>query len=104
VVALEIFYVLNCRSLTRSMFQIGVFSNRWVVFGVALMIALQLLFTYAPFMNQLLSSAPMTAGQWAHVVAAGLAGYVIVEIEKWLRRRAGEAPPEPRSSAYSPAK
>jgi Ca2+-transporting ATPase len=87
VVALEIFYVFNCRSLTRSMFQIGVFSNQWVIVGVVAMIALQLLFTYAPFMNQLLRSAPIDLTQWGHILAVGLAGYVIVEIEKWLRRR-----------------
>jgi Ca2+-transporting ATPase len=87
VVALEIFYVFNCRSLTRSMFQIGVLSNRWVIVSVVGMLLLQLLFTYAPFMNQLLRSAPMTLAQWSHVVAVGLAGYLIVELEKWLRRR-----------------
>jgi cation-transporting ATPase F len=93
VVALEIFYLLNCRSLTRSMFQIGVLSNRWVVVGVAAMIALQLLFTYAPFMNELLSSAPLDLTQWGHILAVGLAGYAIVEIEKALRRRAAGRKP-----------
>jgi Ca2+-transporting ATPase len=93
VVALEIFYLLNCRSLTRSMFQIGVFSNRWVVVGVAAMIALQLLFTYAPFMNRVLSSAPLNLTQWGHILTVGLAGYGIVEIEKALRRRAAGRKP-----------
>jgi Ca2+-transporting ATPase len=92
VVALEIFYVFNCRSLTRSMFQIGIFSNRWVVVGVMGMILLQLLFTYAPFMNQLLQSAPITPAQWTHIVAVGLAGYLVVELEKWLRRRVAADP------------
>jgi cation-transporting P-type ATPase F len=87
VVALEIFYVFNCRSLTRSTFQLGFFSNRWVIGGVVGMIALQLLFTYAPFMNQLFLSAPLDLTQWGHVLAVGLVGYLIVEIEKWLRRR-----------------
>jgi Ca2+-transporting ATPase len=104
VVVLEIFYVFNCRSLTRSMFQIGVFSNRWVIVGVAGMIALQLLFTYAPFMNQLFSSAPLNVTQWGHILAVGLAGYLIVETEKWLRRRVREVPPDARGSAYSPEK
>jgi cation-transporting ATPase F len=87
VIMVEIFYLLNCRSLTHSMFRIGVFSNRWVIVGIVVMVLLQLLFTYAPFMNAVLSSAPISAGAWARVVAVGFAGYLLVELEKWLRRR-----------------
>ena len=87
VIMVEIFYLLNCRSLTHSMFRIGVFSNRWVIVGIVVMVLLQLLFTYAPFMNGVLSSAPISAGAWARVVAVGFAGYLLVELEKWLRRR-----------------
>jgi cation-transporting P-type ATPase F len=87
VVVIEIFYLLNCRSLTQSMFQLGMWSNRWVVIGIGAMIALQLLFTYAPFMNVLFSSAPIPLAMWLDVVAFGVLSYVVVEIEKWLRRR-----------------
>ncbi len=80
-------YLLNCRSLTHSMFRIGVFSNRWVLVGIAAMVLLQLLFTYAPFMNTVLQSAPIGAGAWARVVGVGFVGYLLVELEKWLRRR-----------------
>ena len=87
VVMVEIFYLLNCRSLTHSIFQIGVFSNRWVVAGIAAMVLLQLLFTYAPLMNSALSTAPISAAAWGRIIGAGLVGYLIVEAEKWLRRR-----------------
>lgn len=86
VVFIEMFYLLNCRSLTRSMFQIGVFSNPWLIFGWGIMVALQLVFTYAPFMNDLLGSAPLSLEAWGRVLAAGLISYVIIEIEKWGRR------------------
>ena len=39
----ELFYLLNCRSLERSMFRVGVFSNPWVTGGVATMVGLQIL-------------------------------------------------------------
>ncbi len=87
VIMVEVFYLLNCRSLTHSMFRIGVLSNRWVLVGIAAMLLLQLLFTYAPFMNTVLQSAPITAGAWARVVGVGFVGYLLVELEKWLRRR-----------------
>ncbi|MBM3129205.1 MAG: cation-transporting P-type ATPase [Chloroflexi bacterium] len=87
VVVIEIFYLLNCRSLTQSMFQIGLWSNRWVIVGIGIMIALQLLFTYAPFMNTLFGSAPIPLITWMEIGAFGGLTYVVVEIEKWLRRR-----------------
>lgn len=86
VVFIEIFYLLNCRSLTHSMFQIGVLSNRWVLAGIGGMVALQMLFTYAPFMNSLVSSAPMGPLAWALVLAAGMVSYLAIEFEKWVRR------------------
>ncbi len=57
----ELFYLFNCRSLTKSMFQLGVFSNLWVWSGVGIMIALQGMFTYTPFMNRFFI-APRLAG------------------------------------------
>ena len=54
----ELFYLFNCRSLRYSMFRLGVFSNRWLVLGVAVMTLLQVLFTYSPAMNQLFGTRP----------------------------------------------
>jgi magnesium-transporting ATPase (P-type) len=85
-VLVELTYLLNCRSLDRSMFQVGVFRNRWVIGGAITMILLQLAFTYAPIMNTLFHSAPIEAGAWIRITAVAVAGYAIVEAEKWIRR------------------
>ena len=87
VVMIEIFYLFNCRSLTYSMFQIGVFSNRWLVFGVLVMVLLQLGFTYIPWMNQIMGSAPIGLDAWGRVLGVAVIGYGLIELEKWLRRR-----------------
>jgi Ca2+-transporting ATPase len=81
------FYLLNCRSMTRSIFQLGFFSNPWVHVGILGMILLQMSFTYLPFMNYVMSSAPIQAEDWLRIGGVGLAGYLIVEFEKWIRRR-----------------
>jgi Ca2+-transporting ATPase len=81
----ELFYLFNCRSLTRSMFQIGLFSNPAVLLGSLGMIGLQLLFTYVPAMNRLFGSVPIDWQSWAAIFAFGVVVYVIVEIEKRLR-------------------
>ncbi len=87
VVIIEMFYLLNCRSLTQSFFKLGVFSNRWIIVSFLIMALLQLLFTYAPVMNRVLASAPLTLNDWGLAVAVGFIGYLIIEFEKWLRRR-----------------
>lgn len=83
-VVLELFYLFNCRSLTKSVFQLGFFSNMWVFGGAAVMLLIQIAYTYLPVMNRLFQSAPIDLGAWARVVAAGLLAYLIVEAEKWL--------------------
>lgn len=88
VIFVEVFYLLNCRSLTQSIFRIGVFSNRWVIAGIVAMVLLQLLFTYAPFMNEIMSTAPIRLEAWGQIMAVSLIGYAIIEFEKWLRRSA----------------
>jgi magnesium-transporting ATPase (P-type) len=88
IVVVDIFYLLNCRSLTSSVLSIGFFSNPWVLGGSAAMIAAQLLFTYAPFMNRLFHTAPIDAEAWLHIVGVGLAGFAAVGAEKWIRARA----------------
>ncbi|MEW6157164.1 MAG: HAD-IC family P-type ATPase, partial [Verrucomicrobiota bacterium] len=90
IVIVELFYLLNCRSLLHSMFTVGVFANRWLFVGIGAMIAAQLAFTYSPWMNRLFHSAPMDLTSWIYVVAIGLSVHLLVELEKWLRVRSGE--------------
>ena len=84
-VMIELSYLYNCRSLTKSMFRLGVFSNPWVLFGSATMIILQLMYTYAPFMNTIFQSAPITLQDWLLIILVSLAVYSIIGAEKWLR-------------------
>ena len=99
IVLVETFYLLNCRSLTRSMFTIGVFSNPWVLWGAVAMVAAQVLFTYAPFMNRLFHSAPIGAEAWLRILAVAAAAYGAVGVEKWIRfRRAAAGGGGPQSS------
>ena len=87
IVMVEAFYLLNCRSLSRSIFSLGIFSNLWVLLGIGLIIAVQLLFTYAPVMNGLFHSAPISGQAWLRIVAVGAIAFAAVELEKWIRFR-----------------
>ena len=83
----ELFYLFNCRSLKKSMFSLGVFSSRWLISGILIMIGLQMFFTYSPVMNHFFHSAPISLDAWARIFLIGLLIYIIVEIEKWGRNR-----------------
>ncbi len=88
-VMVEIFYLFNCRSLSRSVLRIHPLSNRWVLGGVGIMVALQIMYTYAPFMHVAFRSAPLTLEHWSYILTAGVATLLIVESEKWLTNRSG---------------
>lgn len=64
VVAVVSAYLINCRSLRRSIFSIGWFSNQRLLLGIGLTGVLQLIFTYAPVMNRYLHTAPLDATVW----------------------------------------
>lgn len=86
-VAAQIAYLLNCRSLDRPRPRVGLRANPWLPAGIAITVALQLLFTYAPFMNALFHTAPLGWESWAFAAALALVAYVVVELDKWWRRR-----------------
>ncbi|HEY0944675.1 MAG TPA: HAD-IC family P-type ATPase [Opitutaceae bacterium] len=88
IVIVESFYLLNCRSLSHSMISLGAFSNPQLLAGIAAMIVTQLFFTYAPVMNRLFHSAPISPSAWARIVAVGVTAYAIVGLEKHIRFRA----------------
>lgn len=96
-VMVELFYLFNCRSLTKSMFALGLFSNRWIGVGVGTMIVLQIALTYAPFMNHMFHTAPIGWNAWWRILLTAVVAYVIVGAEKWLRRKWSQRHPAPRS-------
>ena len=88
IVLVETAYLFNCRSLTHPITHVGFFSNPWAIFGAGMMIGLQMLFIYLPFSQRLFSTAAIPANAWLHGILIAVAIYLIVEVEKWLRRRA----------------
>ncbi|HBC87226.1 MAG TPA: carbonate dehydratase [Lentisphaeria bacterium] len=83
----ELFFLFNCRSLTRSMFSVGVFSNRWLIAGVSAMIIAQLFFTYFPAMNRFFQSAPIPFESWIRIICVGVMIYALAGLEKWISLR-----------------
>jgi len=83
----EIFYLFNCRYLRQPVLSYeGLFGNRYILMAISGMVVLQILFTYAPFMNLWFRTAPIQLEAWGVIVGFGLAVFMLVELEKRLFR------------------
>ena len=87
--SVQVFYLFACRSLRRSLFTYNPFGNRIILLGVAVVIALQVLFTYAPFMQVAFDTDAMSGGEWVAVVIIGLATMVFMDLVGVVLRRLG---------------
>lgn len=86
-VTVEAFYLFSCRSLTRSAWRLGLFSNRWLIGGVLIQAAGQLALTYLPAMNSLFRTAPIGLDVWLRILGLALLASAIVMLDKRFRRR-----------------
>ncbi|MCW4352931.1 HAD-IC family P-type ATPase [Hoyosella sp. YIM 151337] len=86
IVFIQVAYLINCRSLASSALRTPLFSNKWLTIGIAVMIVLQLIYTYTPVMNTLFHSAPISLEAWLAIGGIAVLTFAAVETEKALRR------------------
>ncbi len=87
LVAGQLFYLFNARHLISSSFNLsGIFGNKISLISVAALIFFQLIFTYWGPVQNLFGTEGLTLVQWGLVAGAGLAIYIIVELEKMIVR------------------
>jgi magnesium-transporting ATPase (P-type) len=83
----QLAYLFNCRFLDRSSITPAVLrGNRAVWYSAASMIALQLVFVYAPFMHSWFDSAPIGLSEWGLTLALSVVVFLLVEVAKALGR------------------
>ena len=87
LVTAQWFYMLNCRVSDGFSLSKGLLENKgiWIVSGVLLV--LQLLIIYAPFMQMLFGTESLPFRYWVITFVIGFAMFLIVEAEKMLTRR-----------------
>jgi magnesium-transporting ATPase (P-type) len=96
IVVLEIFYLFNVRFLHMTSITLrGALGTRAVLIALAVVIAAQAVFTYAPFMQDWFATRPVSLADGALIVALGAAVMLLLEGEKWLLRRLGVSDLQP---------
>jgi len=93
LVCMEVFYLFSVRYLkARSFTWQGVRGTPRVLAAVGGVFALQLLFTYAPVMQQLFRTEALPLTWGLRIVAVGVALLIVLEVEKALLRHLGGSP------------
>ncbi|WP_305042127.1 cation-transporting P-type ATPase [Geoalkalibacter sp.] len=88
LVMFEVFYLLNCRYLHRTVLsREGLLGNPYVLIAIAVVMVFQLLFTYAPPMQLLFATTALDAAAWLRVILVAATVFILVELEKILFRR-----------------
>ncbi len=87
LVVMEVFYLFSVRFLRmRSLTVRGVLGTPAVLAAVAAVAVLQIIFTYAPFTERFFETRPIGLADGWPVILVGLGLFVILEIEKAVRR------------------
>ncbi|MGI2335599.1 MAG: cation-translocating P-type ATPase [Dehalogenimonas sp.] len=82
MIAFEWFKGFIARSDEKSIFKLGLLTNRWLLMAVGIAVVLQLLVVYTPFLQAAFHTAPFEPQYWLIAIGAGLTLFVIEEIRK----------------------
>ena len=76
------FNAWNCRSTTQSIFQLGLFANKWLILATFFVLSLQFLILYIPAMQNLFNTVPLSWHDWGVIVAVSAPILLLEEIRK----------------------
>jgi len=80
-------HVLAIRSEKKSLFTIGLFSNKYLLGAVVLTFILQMATIYIPALNPVFKTEPLTLNELALTLILSSVVFFAVEIEKWWKRK-----------------
>lgn len=81
----QIFNVFNMRSLRQSVFSIGWFSNRAVVWAILIVVLLQVAIFTVPFLSKIFHFAPLPTSTWVIIIALSSLVLWFGELYKFIR-------------------
>ena len=86
VVTTQIGAVIGCRTDRVSIFRIGFFTNRLVLWGIAAELTLLGILIYTPFLHSIFSTAPIGLREWVYLFAWTPVIFLLDELRKAILR------------------
>jgi P-type Ca2+ transporter type 2C len=87
IVFCQVGAVLNCRTQSQSIFKVGIFSNKKVIFGIVFEICLLSAIIYVPFMQSIFNTAPIGLMDWLFLAVVPIPMVLLEELRKAIFRR-----------------
>ena len=83
----QVFNALNVRSRTLSVFQLGLFSNKYLNIAIPASIALLMMTVYMPFMQQIMGTVSLEWSYWAYIIPLTSSIFFAEEIRKFIQAK-----------------
>jgi Ca2+-transporting ATPase len=89
MVVAQLVHAFNSRSDRLSLFQLGLFSNRPLMWAFLLSLGVQLAVLTVPVAAPIFKVVPLPLEDWELMASMGLVPLILMETVKWVRRREG---------------
>ncbi|MGV6943680.1 cation-translocating P-type ATPase [Sphingobacterium kyonggiense] len=86
IIACQLFYSLSFRNERKSILQVGLFSNLYLIGAIVLGFALQLMVLFIPVMRESFKLQLISVQDWGIILLFGLVPMLINELIKWVYR------------------
>ena len=83
MITIELACALNSRSLTKPIWEVGAFKNKFLWIAVASSLAMSIPLFYVPGLREVFDITPVGPEGWAWAIGLALAIFVGIEIAKW---------------------
>jgi sodium/potassium-transporting ATPase subunit alpha len=87
IVIMQIANVFACRTQSDSIFKVGIFSNRVILWGIAIEILLSVFIIYHPWGNKIFSTAPIPYTIWMILIPFTILLFAAAEVRKLIMRK-----------------
>ena len=81
------FNAFNWRSERYSVFSLGIFTNKFLIYAILSTIILQLAAIYVPFMQMAFRTVPLSLSDWAMIIPLASTTLIAMEFTKYLEWR-----------------
>ncbi len=86
IVIMQIGNVFACRTQTESVFKIGLFGNKLILWGILMEILLSVFIIYHPWGNKIFSTAPLPLSVWLLLIPFMFMVFFAEELRKFMAR------------------